>query len=91
MKTIWKYEILNTAMINKISIPAGSKIISVQAMNNECVIWAIVDTELELIERNFIGYETGIEIERDLHSLNYIGTFRLDGENYVCHLFEVTQ
>lgn len=73
MKRIFKYslEILDR---QEVELPAGAKILSVQAQNGLPQIWAMVDdsqVKTDMVHIRIIG--TGYEIP-DADSLEYIGT-----------------
>ena len=83
--TIWKYTLEVTDTQN-IPMPKGSKILSVQAQENRPCIWALVNPNKELEPRRFEMYSTGHPLTFD--SRDYLGTFQLDQEALVFHLFE---
>lgn len=84
MKTIWKYEIEPGK--NKILMPAWSQVLSVQVQQGKVCMWAMVDTKTEKKERIFYTYATGQKIDKD--NLVFIGTFQVEEETLVFHLFE---
>lgn len=47
----------------------------------------LVDVGAELEERIFITYGTGHRIE-DVKSLDYLGSYQVDEENFIFHVFE---
>lgn len=73
-----------------LDLPAGAKILTVQAQHGEPQIWALVDPGQQLkVRHNFRLAGTGHDIKEDNDSLIYIGTFQLVGGNFIGHLFEV--
>lgn len=94
MKTIYKYTIKPEREF-AMGIPKDSRLLTVQTQlihGNETVqLWALVDTDKELIARKFIAVGTGheLDINTNLDNLRYIGTFQLDKGEVVGHLFEV--
>ena len=71
-----------------ISISEGAKILTLQIdqKTDEPCIWAEVNTERVLVERKFVVVATGISFPDEF---NYIGTFQVDGGEFVGHLFEI--
>lgn len=87
MKRIFKYslEILDR---QEVELPAGAKILSVQAQNGLPQIWAMVDdsqVKTDMVHIRIIG--TGYEIP-DADSLEYIGTVQLINGECVFHVFK---
>ena len=84
MKAVYKYTFFLDD-IQRLKMPVGAKILSVQVQGNTPCIWAEVETTNALQERAFVIKGTGHEIkERDLR---YIGTFQMPP--FVWHLYEV--
>lgn len=84
MKTVWKYTLTPEATLE---MPVGAKILSVQAQQDEVVMWALVDTEAKLEKRGFLVYGTGNQIP--YHNVQYLGTAQLSEGSLVFHVFEV--
>lgn len=91
MKKIYKYQITNPDHI-EFQIPRGAQILTVQ-MQIFPTIWALVDSEADLVVRRFVLIMTGEEIISSTE-LRYIGTVQ-KGTNWledqvivVGHLFE---
>jgi len=86
MRTIYKYEV--TSAECTIALPRGYFIIEVACRQNDLFFWAIVDTDREKVDVDFVVYGTGWPIdENDLMFGLYLGTAH-DGV-YVWHLFEI--
>ena len=86
MKTIYKYEIPVEEKFS-IPIPQGCRILKVGMQHGRVYLWALVETDREMVERKFAIKGTGQEINDD-EFLEYIGTFfQLQG-TFVWHLFE---
>jgi hypothetical protein len=99
---IYKYEFSVQGSFN-IAMPAGAEVLCVQMQRETPCIWAVVDPEKERVERHFLCYGTGHEMNpldfigslkifnyktgRDLKAL-YIGTFQMMQGSLVFHLFE---
>jgi len=79
-KTIFKYSINGSF----IKIPDGGEILSVQHQNGVPTMWVLVDTDKPLVDREFLMFGTGDEIEVD--GLTHIHTLQENG--YVWHIFE---
>lgn len=87
MKTIYKYEI--SPDINYIEIPKDAEILSLHVQNNKPCIWVLVDTEKDIEERYFEFFGTGHYIPCDMGiDRKFIGTFLIDSDSLVFHLFE---
>lgn len=84
MKEIWKFEL---APEQTIFMPKGAKILCVQTQFNRPVLWAEVNTKNSVEARNFRAYATGQTLP-DNHG-DYIGTFQIEGDSLVFHIYEV--
>ena len=87
MRTIWKYELLqfnkNEYGSFSISMPIGSKVLCVAMQGDIPCIWAEVDDEVDMIDRNFTIVVTGNSISNYLGT--YIGTYQRGP--FVWHLY----
>ena len=87
MKTIWKYDIpLNDRFILK--MPKDAFLLSVDNQNEAGCLWALVDPDEAMEDRNFRLYGTGHPIVEDYYALHFIGTFQQRGGLLIWHLFE---
>jgi hypothetical protein len=85
---IWKFKI-DPGKVMVIEMPVKSEILCVQMQNNEPHIWVLVSPESEKEERYFELYGTGHDIYSDMGmDRKYIGTFQIQNEGLVFHLFE---
>lgn len=88
MRVIYKYIIpMDSTKFFSIDMPQGADIITVQNQNGlgPC-IWAIVDTDVDVVERKFCVLGTGWDLsDLALECSRYIGTWQ-DGW-LVWHLF----
>jgi hypothetical protein len=84
MKKIFKY-ILDG---DPLTLPAGSKVISVKNQHDNIVLYAIVDTDIndKMIYSIFIT-GTGQEIGKDLTDYTFLGTVSLLGGEFMFHVF----
>lgn len=90
MKTIHKYEV-PMASLPSIALPRDAKVLSFQTQDDTPVIWALVDTDMPKVERQFVMVGTGHPIDGDdLANLTYIGStqHRTGPRPLVWHLFE---
>lgn len=76
MKAIFKYPIPVLEKFS-VSLPADAQVIRVDDVDGHFFLWAIVDTEADLVERHFECYKTGQPIETPLHRLFYLGLCKL--------------
>jgi len=93
-KSIWKFS-LEIISYQKLFMPKGAKILTVQSQYNAPYIWAICNIEeREKEERKFEIFGTGNPYyENHFFGMghNYIGTFQLDNGAFVWHLFELVE
>ena len=86
MKTLYKYKVvIDDEQI--IKMPEESEILSVQCQFGEPCIWAIVETDNEMVSRKFGLVGTGHPCER-LNGGKYIGSFQMHNGSLVFHLFD---
>lgn len=70
-----------------VSIPKGSKFLSMALQGNEAVMWWMVNPDEPWVNREFAVYGTGFKIEEDLGLLHFLGTIQFG--IFVFHVFEV--
>lgn len=89
-KVIYKYKLMVVDQ-NLIEMPKGAIILSVQAQENEPVIWALVNPKNKLEQREFRIFGTGNPLPSDIMNFIYIGTFQIEtlGGLFVGHLHEL--
>lgn len=88
MKTVWKFP-LETMDRARVSMPYGSQILSFQSQYNVATIWALVDTNAPMVEREFLMVGTGHQHPVDAGA--FIGTFQVSEGMFVFHVFEVVK
>jgi hypothetical protein len=87
MRKVFKYTVpLNEEF--SLDIPWGAKILTVQALDGEPFVWALVDPDARARAVPFRLANTG-EAINEAHELRYVGTFQLRDGGLVYHLFEV--
>jgi hypothetical protein len=84
MKSIFKFP-LQLRANQTVEMQPDAEILSVQKQNETITIWAVVDPEVEMIQRRFRIVATGEEFTDE--GLEYIGTVQLSG--LVWHIFEI--
>jgi hypothetical protein len=84
MRQIFKYTITN--LKQTIEMPERAQILKVGVQRNKCRLWVLCDDSLKDVRREFVIFGTGEDID-DIN-LKYLGTFMLDVDSYVGHLFE---
>jgi len=86
---IYKYR-LSSSCINEmqtVSMPIGSKILDVQFMENQLVLWAEVDPEAEVRDRLFLIAFTGSEAPAR-QSWTHVSTLQVVRRTtFVLHIF----
>lgn len=88
MKTIYKYP-LEAIDYQRIALPHGAEILTVQAQREKPCIWALVDPDNDLEERYFRMAGTGHPLSEKDKLLRYVGTFQIMGGDLVFHVFEI--
>jgi hypothetical protein len=83
MKAFWKF-VLHPYARNM--LPVGAKLLSVHAQGDDLCLWALVDTEAPLEDREFVIVGTGHEVHD--HAGAFIGTALLANGRLVLHVFE---
>jgi len=78
MKTIWKYK-LDVEDIQRVEIPHGGKILSLQVKFGTPYIWVLVpnpeETEKDVVL--FLTFGTGHLIPDSIDSYTFLGTYQL--------------
>jgi hypothetical protein len=82
--TIHKYPI-STADVQQIPMPSGARILTVQVQNAWPFLWALVDPEQPLENREIRIVGTGHPADG---LTDYIGTVQISGGQLVFHVFE---
>ena len=86
-KTIYKYQ-LKIIDEQVVSLPAFSRLLTVQVQHNVPYLWALVNPNLpNEIPVTIRMFGTGHPIEDNDSFLEYIGTFQLLEGNLVYHVF----
>jgi hypothetical protein len=84
LRTIHKYPLELAEERVVISMPAGAQVLRVAAQHGRPCIWAVVNTEAPMVEREFRVAGTGRELPG--YPGEYVGT--CDIGEYVWHVFE---
>lgn len=87
-RQIWKWQI-QPNYNNIIEMPANAEILTVQTQHGQPCIWALCDSAMLLETRNFRIIPTGHTIDIDNQLLHYIGSFQVNNDTLVFHLFEI--
>ena len=90
MLTVYKYTLPERKDHFSLYLPQGAKILAVQEQYGEGQIWALVNSDGSRETRNFLLVKTGDPI-KETEILNFVGTFRLVGDNFIFHLFEIVR
>jgi len=85
MKTIWKFP-LAIMDAQRIAMPEGAEILSVQVQHREPCLWAKVNPDAPPEMRYVRTYGTGHPIDES-EAVSFIGTYQLNGGNLVFHVF----
>lgn len=91
MKTVWKFP-LALAGEQRIDMPAGARLLSVQPQGEGVCLWALCDPDAKKEPRVIVIVGTGHQApEEDLWQLKHISTFQLHGGALVFHAFEIVR
>ncbi|HDY86983.1 MAG TPA: hypothetical protein ENH82_02575 [bacterium] len=87
-KTIWKYAVL-IQDTQKIEMPKGAKLLTVQVQRGIAFIWAMVNPMNTEVERIIKMVGTGHDLSEQIMG-DYIGTFQINNEwgGLVFHVFD---
>lgn len=89
MQKVFKY-LLPVFTHSEIQMPEGAKILHVAVQAGYPFIWALVNPDAPLKTRSFDVYATGHEIINPAFTRKFIGTFFVNGGEFVFHVFETT-
>ena len=87
MRTIWKYT-LNITDRQTVSMPVFAEILTVQMQGGSLCLWAIVESDRNLEQREFLIFGTGNPIPEQFCLHQHIGTVQVGGGVLVWHVFE---
>lgn len=86
-KLVWKYQLEKEQ--NVIMMPENAEILSAHSQNDIPCIWALVNPDDRLMERQFEVIATGRTIPYDMGTeRRFIGTVLTHGGMLVFHIFE---
>lgn len=85
MKTVWKFQ-LTVASYQRIEVPVGGEILTVQCQEGSPCLWILVDPKMAKEFVHVMIYGTGHEIPSWYVKANYIGTFQLSEGKLVFHV-----
>lgn len=86
MKTIWKFPLV-LKTFQKIAMPSQAQVLTVQMQSDALCLWAIVNPEAPIEQRDFIIAGTGDPQPFDEADLRYIGS--VQQRAFVWHVFEL--
>lgn len=72
----------------KVLMPVGAKVLTVQVQNGVPCLWAECNPDAECVYRTFLIRGTGHPIDDNIEK-EYIGTIQLYGGSLVLHVFEI--
>lgn len=88
MITIHKFFLSSSPGEQKVSMPSGARVLSVQNQAESIQVWALVNTDRAEEQRKFFLYMTGDDATQALgQSKAFVGTVQLDGGGFVLHVF----
>ena len=86
MMTIWKFELKpDRGEVVEMLMPRWSRILSVGGQHGTIMVWALVDSDTELVPFIFHVFGTGHKVSSDSLNKPFLGTVFLDP--LVFHVF----
>ena len=82
---IWKW-MINKATKQKIALPTGAVILSVQEQHDRIVLWTLCNPEAPTEIRVLFMYDTGMPIEEPPGK--HISTIQAEDGDLILHVFE---
>ena len=87
MTTIWKYE-LAVGDVQEVKMPSKHEVLTVAMQNGVPCIWVKVEEGSEPVLVKIHTYGTGHPIMDTIFDGEYIGSYMLQGEALVFHVFQ---
>ena len=84
MKTIHKYQMKD--LVSPVMMAEGAEILSIQIQHSVIYIWAMINIEAVLVERNIAIFATGQDLPYGIKGYKYITTLQIG--LFVWHFFE---
>ncbi len=82
MTVVWKFPL--KLGVNKIRVPCGSELLTVQEQHGEGMLWARCEQHKHVVDRVIEVTGTGVPTPNG----TYIGTFQMAGGDYIWHAFD---
>jgi hypothetical protein len=89
MKRVYKYQLGMRGTSQIIDMPAGAELLAVQVQHDVPCIWALVNLDNPMTQREFLIVGTGHNLPERYGG--HVGTFQLDGGSFVFHVFECSR
>lgn len=89
-QAVWKYIIPDTTTFT-LDLPGGGEVLEVASLGNIPYLWALVTPGQPVKQQKFLNLTTGAGIREPEERLTYLGTYRVLGDSYVGHIFEVSE
>ena len=86
-KKIFKYQ-LETTDVQRIEMPQGAKILTIQMQNRVPCLCALVEPNATVTKRTFEIFGTGHNVPDNVLR-EYVGTYQLKNSQLVFHCFEM--
>lgn len=80
---IWEFVLPDLSPEHTVTMPVGASILNVGVRDDQAVMWAVVDTDADVVERKFAIVATG----EDVPNVFYEGTFQVGVQAW--HVFEL--
>ena len=88
MLKVFKYPIpINDDAV--MELPEGSQILHIDSQQGQPMLWALVNPDAPMEKRRFRFAGTGHPITEDPDNLIHRGTFKMQGDALIFHIFEI--
>ena len=84
MRTIQKFQV---GPDYSFELPVHAKLLTVQTVNGNPMLWVLVDTSKPLERRRFVMHQEGDEIKEE--EFEYVASFQTSDGQITFHVFEV--
>lgn len=86
--TIWKFKIPAQNSF-ELKLPEYARILSIKTQRGTPQLWVLVNPDNKMVTRKFEVFGTGYPVSQDSFNGTFIGTFFLDEDNLIFHVFEL--
>ena len=88
MQKIWKFS-LEVTDEQIIEMPENALMLDIKTQFGKPCMWALVNPDAEKVKRKFYTFGTGHDVKVDSSILRHLGTYTMDNDRLVFHVFEI--